>query len=210
MLLQLRDDELRRLCGLQKVYEDNELPKDYEERRIVLLRDSQKKIEHPPNSLTASQLTIDVLRVSSCKYPASISEQMLINLCHNNVEPRVLAELFVEGLDSCVNALEIWDCSSLENATNLSKEIFTRSGIIGRRLAALRTSSARAVGLVERWNEWEDDSDCEDDVPFDLSEGVVKPSMAPQSSPFSDYQSLGEKIVCMIKAGFSPHTWYVD
>ncbi|THH01293.1 hypothetical protein EW026_g1385 [Hermanssonia centrifuga] len=191
--------------GVWILHPDDRLP-DAPPR--IWIRASQQKIKllDTLNEATLRQVhpahvIFDLLAPSRVSIPARLSRLTIINLAHNKIPKQVLVSLMESGLRAEVAALTQW--SGPAAMPLLWSAVNKVSGVSSLRLQRYAAGVQRALGLVRRENDPDDDE----------SESEEDPTTSPDCLIDGKPPSIGETVLEKLQSGFSPledHTLFED
>lgn len=164
----------------------------------IWIRDSQRKIRHPPFSPSDRALLIfNLLAPSKVNMNCNLSMLSINNLYHNNVPDSVFQSLMRKNIESVIQPLMQWDGSLVPMARTVS----TLGSITGSRLRRLAAGTSRAQGFIRDFRREADPTTEElpdDFSPSDLVNATGRDlySGAPKSLHESTYE--------LLQGGFHP------
>ena len=139
-------------------------PKDDDPEPKIWIRTSQDKMTYN-YPLDKAHRIFDLITVSHCSQPITLSRQSIVNLSYNGIPSEMLCELMAKGLADEARPLMDW---SRPQAMIAVWHAINRAGnVTGSRTQRQTAGLSRALGLQGR--EWgHADVGTEDDVPSDL------------------------------------------
>ena len=162
----------------------------------VSLRGSQIKIRFPKEvCLDPAHLTLDLLRFSRMRTPATLSAEFIINLHHNGVPQTVFIDLLSKTVNEAVEPLLQWD------GKDAMIRLWCKLEEAEHVLAARRAREAVAESRINGSRDVSDDEEDENDFAVALGQQ----STAWWPDPISGCpSSLAETAMGLIDAGFHP------
>ncbi|KAG8883767.1 hypothetical protein FRB97_005941 [Tulasnella sp. 331] len=176
-------------------------PDDLSDSPKIWITESQVKIQYPDEHLDdPSKRILDLLKVNHAKSSCQLSSQPIINLSHNGVSNDVFKELFQEGLKEQVDEfIQGWQQHDVQK---LWATVFHKSG-----LSMIRKKRAER-GSLRNYDPKADPKSGEMDGLADRETLLDPYATMPGPDPYSGWPSepLAEQILCLLEAGFLPHT----
>ncbi|EPQ58296.1 hypothetical protein GLOTRDRAFT_36051 [Gloeophyllum trabeum ATCC 11539] len=182
-------------------------PTDDDPEPKAWIRPSQVKIKYTEEQMSDPALrTLDVLRASHMKTPGRLSAEIIINLSHNGVRPKVFIELMAAGLEERVRALTDWE--GPDGPFNVWCAVASAGNVFNARAAREAAGEARVNGYRDKDDDDADDDD--DEELIDIEVAVNGRSSAWWADHISGCpSSLEETCMVLIDAGFTPDTCWV-
>lgn len=185
-----------RIAGAKGMFLLNPNDVSPDEPPKIWIRNSQKKINHPPFAdssvfLNRALLILDFLNPSKVTVGTRLSGYSILNLSHNGVPTDVFEALIRKDLEEEIGPLTRWD----ESMIPLAKAISSTGRITGVRLQRYAGVASRARGFV---SEFHRDEEGVEEVTSELPASAGR-------DPYSGAPlSLHESAYDLLVAGFRP------
>jgi RNA-dependent RNA polymerase len=193
---------------------DMDFAKSTDDPDLITLRPSQIKIRCDPRYQSdLAKLTVDVVRVSVLRTPASVTAEAIVILADNGVPHSTFHELYRDAIRQDFAAFLNLP-SNDSPLISLIQAVFRLGGVMTERRTRLCAGAARARGVTSGWRDKNDatgilasdDDDPNDDDDADtLYEEPKERSVAWYPDDISGLpSSLAETCLLLLFSGFRP------